>query len=309
MPTELERGRGAWLGLAVGDALGAPVEFLTAEAVAARHGRLREMVAGGVWRKGEWTDDTALAIAAAHAYGQPGGPGFALEAAGQAMLRWFASEPKDVGNLTRLALGLMARGGLPAAEAGAEAARRRPGSAGNGSLMRAAPTGLVRQPGDARLAEESRALSRVTHADSRCTEACVAFNAALSALVHAGAGPRVALASAREAVAGLQPEVEAVVAGVLAGAPPLHARGSIGFVLLCLEVGLTALRDAPSFEQGLVEVVNLGGDSDTNGAVAGALLGARFGLAAIPARWLDALLGRDELEAAWARLDAARAQP
>ncbi len=78
-----DRARGALLGLAVGDALGAPVEFMSADQIRQRHGRVTEMIAGGPWAAGEWTDDTALTLAAAVAYRTQV---FDLEAAAAAMV-------------------------------------------------------------------------------------------------------------------------------------------------------------------------------------------------------------------------------
>jgi ADP-ribosyl-[dinitrogen reductase] hydrolase len=183
-----------------------------------------------------------------------------------------------------------------------------PGAAGNGSLMRAAPTGLLRHPADPRLATESAAISALTHADTRCTNACIAFNAALSVLVHDGPDVDAALDAAHRACADGDERVETLIRGVIHRAPPLHQDDPIGYVLLCLERALLSLRDAASFESGLIDVVNLGGDTDTNGAVAGALLGARFGPDGIPERWRRALRKLRPVYAAMDRLRALAAR-
>ncbi|MBN2497841.1 MAG: ADP-ribosylglycohydrolase family protein [Deltaproteobacteria bacterium] len=295
------RRAGAWYGLAVGDALGAPVEFMTGRSIRTHFGRWSEMRAGGLWEKGEWTDDTALAIATAAAYADAGA-GFQPEEALRRMHRWLRAGPKDVGMQTRLALSLVDEG-VGLADMRTEMLRRKPGGAGNGSLMRAAPTGLVRAPDDPRLAAESEALSALTHPDPRCTGACVVFNAALASLVRRGPDVGAALGAAAAACAGQSEIVGQAVQGVRDRLPPAHAEAPIGFVLLCLERALTTLRDAERFEDGLVEVTSMGGDTDTNAAVAGALLGARFGLEGIPERWMEALRGKDELDEAlgWMR--------
>jgi len=169
--------------------------------------------------------------------------------------------------------------------------------------MRAAPTGLVGHPKDPRLVERSIQLSSFTHPDPRCTAACAVFNAALASLVQLGPDVDTALEAAVAAAQGLNEEVAGLVQRVLEYGEPLYADMPIGYVLLCLERAFITLRDASSFEEGLIDVVNAGGDSDTNAAVAGALLGARFGFAAIPERWLVALLGRDELDRAYGWLE------
>jgi len=297
-----DRVRGALYGLAVGDALGAPFEFTGALAELQRRGeQVAEMVAGGGWGKGELTDDTALALATAEAYAD--GPCIDPEQAARAMLRWLASGPKDVGNLTRTALVLMRDRKVPARMAGRVAMAGKAQSAGNGSLMRAAPTGLVRHPDDPLLVGESIALSAITHADERCLGACVAFNGVLSSLVYRPELPLdAALEAAARSAAIVCPEVAALVEGVRRREPLHHADSPRGYVLVCLERALVALRDAPSLREGLVAVVMAGGDTDTNAAVAGALLGARHGFGAIPASWLGALQGKREVETAIGRL-------
>jgi len=297
-PLEADRRRGAWYGLAAGDALGAPVEFMSGQAIASRYGRWTEMRAGGPWACGEWTDDTALAIAVASAYSEPD-KGYDIGTAAGSMRAWLASGPKDVGNQTRMALGMLERG-IPLEDLPGAIERKNPGGAGNGSLMRAAPTGLIRKPEDPRLIEETEELSRLTHPDARCVDACVAYNVVLSTLVHEGGDVGRALAAACQALHGRGREVRELVEHVrdTDGRTPRYVDAPIGYVLLCLERALAALAQSAGFEDGLVAVVAAGGDTDTNAAVAGALLGARFGHDAIPRRWLDALQGRAELDQA-----------
>jgi ADP-ribosylglycohydrolase len=70
----------------------------------------------------------------------------------------------------------------------------------------------------------------------------------------------------------------------------------MGFTLFTAGIGLQVAAEAPGFEEGLRRVVALGGDTDTNGAVAGALLGALHGRSALPSGWLGTLVDRDEIE-------------
>jgi ADP-ribosyl-[dinitrogen reductase] hydrolase len=288
-----DRCRGALFGLAVGDALGAPVEFLSAHQIAVKHTRVREMMAGGLWQKGEWTDDTALTLATAQAYA---GDVFDPEAAAHAMVHWALSKPKDIGNLTARALRFIIDGKATSLTAGKRALKQTPGAAGNGSLMRALPTALVRKPDDQRLIEESRILSAITHADERCLTACVAFSAALAELIHHGSDVAVAIETARRLAAGNNSEVDKLLDNVSKGLKPKLGAEGIGYVLVCLERALISLREAPTFAKGVLDVVNLGGDTDTNAAVSGALLGAHFGPSEIPASWLADLQGKAELE-------------
>lgn len=295
--SEEDRRRGAWYGLAVGDALGAPVEFMSANQIKQQYGRWEEMQAGGPWEKGEWTDDTALAIANASAYREGF---FDLFGCADSMVEWLQSKPKDVGNQTRMALGLRAEGYDVYSWPG-EMLARKPGGAGNGSLMRAAPTGLVRKPDDPHLIEETIELSRLTHPDERCIDSCIAFNFVLSSLVHDNGNVEKAFEAAIAALDQRNQEVLELVKDIsLRNHWNLrYARKPIGYVLVCLEYALTAAKLATGYEEGVLTVIHQGGDTDTNAAVAGALLGAKFGYDQIPRRWLDPLLDRDQLDQAY----------
>jgi 2-oxoglutarate-dependent dioxygenase len=282
LDVEEDRVLGAMLGLAVGDALGTPVEARAKKEIERAEPKTANNSA------------IDLTIAATHAYG---GARFDLERAADAMAAWLSSGSGLAGELTRSALERIVRGEATASDAGARAlaALGEEGpelGAGNGSLMRAAPTGLVRAADDPSLLEESAALSRVTHADPRCVAACIAYNAALASLVTSG-DPGGALAAAADAAerARAPEEVTALVADVRRRAQR-RSDPSIGYVLVCLERAFIALRDAERFDTGLLEVICGGGDSDTAGAAAGALLGARFGAAAIPERWMARLAER-----------------
>jgi ADP-ribosyl-[dinitrogen reductase] hydrolase len=287
-PALQERIAGGLLGLAAGDALGATVEFCTPGAIRQRHGVHRDITGGGAfgWRPGQGTDDTDLAYAVAATYAG----GYSLPDVAAAFLEWFDGRPVDVGGTTAAALGHLRRHGCP--EVSGSAVADRANSAGNGSLMRCLATGLAR--GDRRTRRiEAVEISAVTHADRRCTQACVAYCDLVSLLLD-GATPDHAVeevlrsspmsADVRRAIDG---------AGELIGAE----LDTSGYVLATLQVGVWALLQPRSVEDVLVEVANLGGDADTTTAVAGGLLGVRDGADAIPARWVDRLEYRDRLAA------------
>lgn len=281
---ELDRARGVLLGLAVGDALGGPLEFMSAAEIRARHrGPVEEYVGGG-WLSldpGQGTDDTAMALALARSAATRMGydPDWALKA----YLVWFRTDPPDVGTTIRSALEAADAGG--SALAAAEAVQLRTGrSAGNGSLMRIAPIALrhLREP--ERRALAARADSKLTHYDDHAAAACQWLCEMIAGLI-AGVDPAEFVAPAALAA---ECSVTRAAAATIADGP------AAGYVGPTLGVASAALRTATSFEEGLTWVVNLGGDADTNGAVAGALLGARFGADAIPSRWLERLAVRDE---------------
>jgi ADP-ribosyl-[dinitrogen reductase] hydrolase len=291
-----ERVAGGLLGLAVGDALGSTVEFLPAAAIRRRYGRHTEITGGGAfgWRPGQGTDDTDLAYAVALAYAE----GYSLEQVAHGFLSWYRGRPRDVGGTTAAALAEMARGTDPALCGHRVAGPR---SAGNGSLMRCMATGLVRAATSERRME-AVAISALTHADRRCTQACAVYCDLVSLLVE-GAAP----AEAVEAVLASSPMGDDVAEAVAAAAGLSAAElDPSGYVLATLQVGVWALQQLRPLEDVLVDVVNLGGDADTTGAVAGGLLGVRDGAGAIPERWLDALEYRAPLQSLVPRLVALR---
>lgn len=281
-----DRARGTLLGLAVGDALGGPVEWLSADEIARKHdGRLTEMTGGG-WlhlRPGQVTDDTEMALCLSRAL--VGAGDYDSEAALRQYVDWYRSGPADVGNTISSVLQAVDRG-----EDARQAAHRfheRSGgkSAGNGSLMRVAPLALRYHDDLFALAEAARSDSALTHYDALAAEACAAYTTLLATAI-----------SGHELLE-IPVQAERVLAALNADRRDVARRvgEQVGFVLTALAVGVCAWRTAVSFEEGLAWAVNLGGDADTNGAVAGALLGAREGMAAIPERWLEPLEGRREL--------------
>lgn len=282
-----ERFVGCLVGLAVGDALGAPLEFMPRAEIAAAFGEVREMIGGG-WlnvEPGEYTDDTQLARAIAESVvllGRIDPDDLAAR-----FVAWLRTGPKDVGNITRTAIQYHAAG-LPWREVGPRVIAEFPrGSAGNGSLMRCAPVGLfhVRRP--TALLRDSAIVSEITHANPLSVWSSIAVNLLIVEFLHG----RVEGAIAR--VAAQIPERE--VADTLRAAPTLPRRAvrSGGFVLETLSAAIWALAQGTTFEEVLVAAVNLGGDADTVGAVAGALAGARDGVAAIPERWMAQLRDAD----------------
>src|SRR5205814_1350129 len=153
------------------------------------------------------------------------------------------------------------------------------------------------------LFEAAPALSAVTHFDERCRTAALAVTLAVAALVR-GEPPVAALEDAVGATIE-RPGGEELefLAGAAGTTRPVDGPDQ-GFVLFAAGLGLQALArvaggiDADAVERELRRVVALGGDTDTNAAVAGALLGAAFGASGLPPAWLARLRGAHEIEAA-----------
>ena len=295
-----ERMIGCVLGLAVGDALGAPFESRRREDIPDPLPAFEQAWNG--LPPGTWTDDTAMARNLWRSLAARG----RLDPADlvRRHLDWLATDPPDVGNLTGTVLGGIQDGLGDAAER--YVAERGPEvSAGNGSVMYSAPLGAFRAARPQVLFEEAPALSALTHWDERCRTACLAITLTTAALVR-GEDPRTAVEGALGAVLDREggEELEYLVAEV--GRARRVDGPDMGFALFTTGIGLQVAAAAPGFEDGLRHVVGLGGDTDTNGAVAGALLGALHGRGALPVGWLATLADRVEIEAeAEALADAA----
>lgn len=294
-----ERAVGAILGLAVGDALGAPFEFRRAAQVPSP---LPAFELGWMGRPpGTWTDDTAMARNLWTSLLACGGELDPADVMAR-HLAWAATDPPDIGNQTRAALAEARRGtGEPARVVfelrGPEV------SAGNGSVMYCAPLGVVRANEPERLVDEAPVLSRLTHWDGRCQTACLAVTWAVAALVRGeGAEPavRAALAVVADREGGAELEYLTAEAG---RARPLDGP-DMGFTLFAAGIALQVAGEGRGFEEGLRHVVGLGGDTDTNAAVAGALLGAAHGAEAIPASWRAALADAPAIQAEASSLGA-----
>jgi ADP-ribosyl-[dinitrogen reductase] hydrolase len=279
------------LGLACGDALGGPVEFESRAAIAARYpAGLRDFVGGGWLRlePGEITDDTQMTLALCRALGVAG---LDMDRLADEFLDWYASKPKDIGNTTRAALAALAQG-VGWDESGDAALRAvGPGTgASNGAVMRCAPVALRFRRDPGRLRDASLASARITHAEPRAAWGAVAVNQAIVHLLEGGSATDIGEAAA----AGLDAPQVADTVRAAAGMDPATIKAN-GFVIGTLRGAFWALAATTSAEDAIVAAVALGEDTDTVGAVTGALAGARYGASALPDRWLDRLHRRQEL--------------
>ncbi|MCU0266477.1 MAG: ADP-ribosylglycohydrolase family protein [Actinomycetia bacterium] len=304
----LDRAAGVLLAAACGDALGAGYEFGPALPV----GTPVTMMGGGGfgWDPGEWTDDTSMAVAIA----EVAADGMDLrrpEAQTLIARRWkgWARESKDVGMQTRAVLSAVGPDttGAELTEAAAAHYQRQPrSSAGNGSLMRTAPVALAYLHDPEGLDQAARAVSALTHADPDAQEACALWCAAIVHAVH-----QATFDGLRLAVQALPADRAGVWAERLDEAeanPPAHFTRN-GWVVQALQAAWSAITHAPvpdddpargvfaaqHLQRALEVAVRGGGDTDTVAAIAGALLGARWGASAVPAAWRRTLHGWPDL--------------
>ena len=300
-----ERARATMLGLAVGNLLGLPVESWHFRDIDRSYAEgitdidPREAVR-------PMDDDLAQAVDLGEVLVEGGDlvAGFA-----DRLLIWANENGRGMGYLTERVIGDLEAGYTPL-----EAARREYEDnliASNGAVMRCAPVALARHRQPGMLVSDSAATCVVTHYASTCQWSCIIINTLIAMLLR-GARPSLpALISA--AVDDGAPDMLVIslndgipveiLSAIREGTPDVpdaswlrQDQGKIGHTLLAMQCGLWAAVTPLDLEAALIELVSVGGDTDTNAAVAGAVLGARYGVQAIPQRWLECIPGRGRIE-------------
>jgi ADP-ribosyl-[dinitrogen reductase] hydrolase len=285
--------RGALLGLACGDALGRPVEFRSAASIAREYDRVTEMLEQGTHGQpaGRVTDDTELALCIARSLVER--DAFDGEDIADRFLAWFESDPFDIGLLTADTLGAYAEG-TSWRDAGREVWQHRPEgqNAGNGSVMRCVPHALAFASDPETLVRASTLSSGITHHDPRCRYGCAILNCTVAGFLRGADAP---LETALARVESDAPEELLAALRVVPDRLGDAQLQTTGYVVHTLQTALHDALTADTAEEAIVTAVNRGGDTDTVGAVTGAIAGARFGAETLPARWLETVDYRDDL--------------
>ena len=302
-----DRLRGVLLGLAVGDALGAAIEFRVAGSFEPVTG-FRDGGPHGL-APGEWTDDTSTALALADSIAHVG---WDLNDQAAMYVAWWRSGQYSV-NGRCFDIGLTTRSALARFERTGDARTsgdRSEHASGNGSIMRLAPVPIrYSHLFPARLDELVEKLtesSLPTHASPQCLSSCAYLGLVLCGLLH-GLDRAEVLAADWAPVeflkrsSALHPAVAEVAAGSFRSKSPPDIVGS-GYVVQSLEAALWAFHDARDFGEAVLRAVNLGDDADTTGAVCGQLAGAFWGESGIPTEWLNGLARPDLIDKALAGL-------
>jgi len=288
-----DRYEGAMLGLAIGDALGVPVEFH-------ERGGFEPVIDFQDSRlpAGHWSDDTAMALCLGESliekkefdptdqiekylqwlrYGYCSSTGIAV-GVGLTILRSLSTYKKEDGPYVT------------------NTPRR---SDGNGSLMRLAPVPLYFHKNPVLAIDNAGLSSKTTHGSILCSDACRYFSGLIIGALN-GLSKEELLSPLYCPVKDyfnsnkLSTQIENVALGSFKNKSEKEIRGS-GYVVESLEAALWAFYNSESFEEGVLMAVNLGDDADTTGAIFGQLAGAYYGITRIPGRWVDSVAKREEI--------------
>ena len=273
----LERAQGCLLGQLAGDALGSLVEFQTPEQIRRAYpDGVRELADGGTWNTiaGQPTDDSEMALSLARVLVDEGR--YDREAARQAYVDWLESGPFDCGYT--VASGLQGH--------------HNPESQANGAMMRVSPLGVFgAKYALERVADWARQDAAITHIHPVCQDANALYAMAIAHAVRSGCSAK-ALYEQIVAWAGEMRVDESLYVAVAGAedAPSADYVNQAGWVLVALRNALWQLRNTENLEEAVTDTVMRGGDTDTNAAIAGALLGAVGGRRAIPDQWETTIL-------------------
>jgi ADP-ribosyl-[dinitrogen reductase] hydrolase len=269
-----DRAVAAYLGLAIGDALGSTVEFMLPREIKAQYG-VHKTLCGGGWlhlKPGQITDDTSMSLALGDAI-LTAGRVEALTVA-HAFDAWMRSKPVDIGNTVRRNLIQFRKTGNPVAPYSDH-------DAGNGAAMRVLPVAL------ATFGQTEEVVRTACRAQAHVTHNCALSDAACECLVFMvqdalrGKDKNFLLNQRAHPLAAKHPEFK------------FRAIKSVsnpsGYIVDTVQAVFQSFFDTDDFASCLIDVVNRGGDADTTGAIAGMLAGALYGLDDIPDLWLKTL--------------------
>lgn len=283
----LDRAKGALLGLAIGDAVGTTLEFLPRDKA-----HVDDMVGGGPFRlkPGEWTDDTSMALCLADSY-------LACMRFDHAdylerLCRWYKRGENsangvcfDIGNATRLALEGWLRHGLD------WIGNTEPNTAGNGSIIRLAPTAIFRRHMLPSTWREAQSQSRATHRAPEAVSGCELLGAQLHLALNGADKDEMC----RPMVRPLQPRATIINAGEYKEKSRDQIRSS-GYVIDTLEAALWAVWNTDNFRDAVLLAANLADDADSVAAVAGQLAGALYGVSGMPEEWVKTVAWSEHIQ-------------
>lgn len=292
-----DRFKGCIYGQAIGDALGLGTEGMTDEDIAWKypHGlkhysQILQDSHRKRWKIGDWTDDTDMMLCIAHAVIED--KGVNLTNIARHFKMWAEDEPVGIGINTFKILNVREYVEKPFEVSKLIWKMSRYESAANGGLMRTSVVGLF--PKAVKICAEK--ICKLTHYDPRCIGSCVIVSEVIHSLVYGDSALRY-----QDMIDLAESYDDRIADYVYLAQQESHIDklmddDSMGYTLVTLSVAIWTYWHAKSFEDGLLTVVNSGGDADTNAAVACAILGAKLGFSSIPQEYVDGLIYKKQLD-------------
>lgn len=286
---------GCLYGQAIGDALGLGAEFLDKEEVLRlypsglnHYGQIIQDNHRCRWAKGAWTDDTDMMLCVMRGFDYEG---FNTQKVAQNFKNWFNGNPLGIGGHTFKVLCMRDYTERPedCSRLWWEVSRRE--SAANGALMRTSVVGLAKR----QVREQAEKICKLTHYDSRCIGSCVIVSGIIHNLVwHDKMLTYDEICAIGESYdSRIKEWIELAYNSSDISMLDLDEEPSIGYTLLGLAAALWCYWHTTSFEEGLLKIVNEGGDADTNAAIACSILGAKYGYSSIPKHYVENLYNRE----------------
>ena len=284
----MNNAKGSLIGLAVGDAVGAAVEFKERGSFK----EVNDMIGGGPHglQAGQWTDDTSMALCLAESLIEDG---FDLKSQLQKYLHWYqdgylssTGRCFDIGNNTARSLEYYNdTGKLPP---------ERERAAGNGSLMRLAPIPIYFSDNYENAVYYSGESSKTTHNNILAIDSCRYFGGLLQLALQREISSKEELLDLAIKNINLQKRVNNIARGSFKNKDRNEIYAD-GFVINSLEASLWAFYNTDSFDEAVLKVVNLGEDADTTGAITGQIAGTYYGIDNIREEWIEKLALKDQI--------------
>jgi ADP-ribosylglycohydrolase len=294
--------KGVFWGQAIGDALGLGTEFLNKSEIAANYpngltdySQIIQDKHRSRWQAGSWTDDTDQFLCICESIIQT--KKVDELAFAQELFKWFKGSPMGIGKTVYKVVTVPQFVLYPhkASEIIWNLSKKQ--NASNDAIMRTSILGTFEFWDDEKVIQKTEKIARVTHWDQRCVGSCVMVTLLIANILNENkflnVSELMAIGSKYDAnielyiSSNLSPRIENL---------NLDETNAIGYTLKALSAGIWAYFHATDFEDGLLKVVNEGGDADTNACVAGSILGAKFGYSAIPQKYIDGLKNKEVLE-------------
>ena len=290
--------KGVMYGQAIGDALGLGTEFMDDKEMAQKYPNglkhysdIYQDAHRSRWKVGEWTDDTDMMLCIANALIED--KEVDLSHIARNFKQWAEGEPMGIGQHTYKVLMIGDYVDKPQDVSKLVWEMSRGKSAANGGLMRTSIVGAL--PKEVEKAAAN--ICRLTHYDPRCVGSCVIVSELIHSLIYDS--QPISYQQMVEIADRYDERIKRFISLSREAdikALELQDEQSMGYTLKTLSVALWAYWNTSSFKEGLLAVVNAGGDADTNAAVACAILGAKYGYSSLPKEYIEGLIHREQLD-------------